>query len=124
MGATRHPSGGPSRLVRALAMTALAVLCSVVTGPAAHAASANWAWIIVRHTGDHTPPARDRGNSAGSVNRVVDLSGLLGAGTYGVELDDVGPNPGEHGAVLVSTLGRNPRICTPYSCSAFAFCSR
>jgi hypothetical protein len=119
MRATRHPWVGRATLVRALAVTALAALCVVVlSGPAAQAASANWAWIIVRHTGDHTPPTRDRGNSAGSVNRVVDLSGLLGPGTYGVELDDVGPNPEEHGAVLVSTLGRKPRMCTPYSWEA------
>jgi hypothetical protein len=97
------------------ALMLAALLVGLAGAAPIHAASANWAWIIVRQTGDHTPPPRDRGNSSGAVNRVVDLSGFFERpGAYGVELDDVGPNPGQHGAVLVSTLGSTPRICAPY----------
>jgi hypothetical protein len=55
----------------------------------------------------------DRGNSKGGAVFVTDLSGLFGPGVYGVGLDDVGPVPGEHGSVLVSTFGTLNRICTP-----------
>ena len=70
--------------------------------------TAAWAWLVVRHptNDDVKGPGTYAGNSSGGMN-FVDHQGL---GQYLVTFNGV---PADHGNVLVSTLGRQPKICSP-----------
>jgi hypothetical protein len=96
-----------------MALLALGLAVIALVGPwgarSVAAATAKWAWVVVRQSsGDYVPRARDRGNSEGSAVSVTDLAGLFGAGVYGISFDGVGT---AHGIVLVSTLGTGARMC-------------
>lgn len=108
-----------SRVVATATAATLLAAGALVTpslAAVAEAASARWAWVVVRQaTGDIVLGPRDRGNSAGGSNAVIDLGGFFGPGVYGVSLEDVGPASGETANVLVSAMGSKARICAPHS---------
>lgn len=58
--------------------------------------------------GTYTPVPKDSGSSSGGSSQVFDLPGT---GEYEIRFMDTGAGLGEPSNVLVSSLGRKPRIC-------------
>jgi hypothetical protein len=79
--------------------------------PRPAAATARWGWVASRKlSGSWIPAKHDRGNSGGETNTITHQGS---PGWYIVTLPGVAPGSGETGSVLVSPLGKQPRICAP-----------
>jgi hypothetical protein len=103
----------------AVALLMAMALTGVVNGASVAAASAKWAWIVVRHPKSDQPLSpKDRGNSSGGVNTFVRI--FDSPGWYGVILPGVQPDGGETANVLVSALGKDPKLCVSHQVQYFS----
>ena len=97
----------------AVAFLMAMAVSGVINVASVDAASAEWAWVVVRNPKSEQPLSpKDRGNSTGGVNGFVRV--FDNPGWYGVILPGVQPGAGETGNVLVSALSKSSRMCVSH----------
>ena len=103
----------------AFALLLVMAMSGAINGASVAAASAKWAWIVVRNPqSEHALPPRDRGNSTGGKNGFVHI--FDSPGWYGIILPGMQPGAGEAGNVLVSALGKKPKMCVTHDIQYYA----